>query len=80
MESTPAPPSAFLSTADLAALLDLKPQTLRKKRLTGDGPPYVRLGAGPAARVVYRRSDVEEWLASHTFKSTSAETVASARS
>lgn len=77
----PAPvasPAVLLQTADLAALLSCEPQTLRKWRLTGRGPPYIRLG-GPAGRVVYRRSDVDAWLDARTFASTAAES-AQARS
>jgi predicted DNA-binding transcriptional regulator AlpA len=33
----------------------------------------VRLGTGPKSPVVYRRSDVEEWLADHTYQSTAEE-------
>ena len=54
-----------------ADLLGLKPQTLRKWRVTGGGPPYVRLGG----RVAYRRADVDAWIADRTFTSTAAETV-----
>jgi predicted DNA-binding transcriptional regulator AlpA len=42
--------------------------TWQKARLTGDGPPFIRLGR----LVRYRRCDVERWLAAHaSFKSTS---------
>lgn len=67
--------AALVASAELAAFLGVKPQTLRKWRLTGQGPPYVKLG-GPAGRVVYRRSDVDTWIESHRFTSTAAESVA----
>ena len=67
----------LLTTAQAAELLGMKVQTLRKWRLTGAGPPYVRLG-GRGGRVVYRRAVIDEWLSSRTFTSTAAETVARA--
>jgi len=67
--------SSLLDTAGAARHLGFKPQTLRKKRLDGTGPPYIRLGNAPSARVAYRLSDIESWLNQHTFKSTSQETV-----
>lgn len=66
---------SLLQTADVAAMLGMRPQTLRKWRLSGCGPPYARLG-GPLGRVLYRRADIDAWLDARTFHSTSAETVA----
>jgi predicted DNA-binding transcriptional regulator AlpA len=63
----------FLSTKELAALLGLKPQSLRAWRLRGDGPRYIRLGQGTRAPVTYRWSDVEEWLDARTFNHTAEE-------
>jgi hypothetical protein len=63
-----------MTTNDLAELLELKPQTLRKWRVKGCGPQYVRYG-GTRGRVVYRASEVDRWLESRTFSSTSAEIV-----
>ncbi|MSQ03440.1 MAG: DNA-binding protein [Myxococcales bacterium] len=53
----------------------MRGQTLRKWRLTGRGPPYIRLG-GPMGRVLYRRADLDAWLGARTFRSTAAEAVA----
>ena len=72
-----APRSELLPSPEAAALLGLKPQTLRKWRLIGTGPVYIRLG-GPAGRVAYRRVDIDAWLEEHAFTSTSAEMVARA--
>ena len=71
-------PPSLLSTAQAAEYLSLRPQTLRKRRLTGDGPPYIRLGDRPKARVAYRLEDLEDWIAQRTWRSTAAETVARA--
>lgn len=41
--------------------------TLEKLRLTGEGPVFIKLGR----RVVYRKSDLDEWLNSGRRRSTS---------
>jgi len=66
----------FLSTREAAEYLGLCEQTLRHKRITADGPEYVKLGNRVGARVVYRLSALKKWLEGRTFNSTSEETVA----
>jgi len=66
-------PDEYLTSPQLARLLGRKPQTIRAWRLRGTGPSYVRLGNGPKAPVVYRRTDVEEWLAERTYRHTAEE-------
>lgn len=44
----------------------IPPRTAQRWRASGDGPPFVRLGK---RRIIYRTSDVENWLATRTFKS-----------
>lgn len=61
----------YLTTKDLADLTRTQPQTWRKKRWRGDGPKFIRLGN----RCLYRRSDVEAYLAERTFGNTSEATV-----
>ena len=46
----------------LAAMTDLKAQTLRRWRCEGQGPRFLRLGGA----VKYRMSDVESWLSAST--------------
>jgi predicted DNA-binding transcriptional regulator AlpA len=41
--------------------------TLEKKRVTGDGPPFIRLGR----MVVYDTRDLDDWLARRRATSTS---------
>lgn len=54
--------------ADQAAnSLGLSVSTLAKLRLSGGGPIYSKLGR----RVVYRREDLECWIAENRFQSTS---------
>lgn len=45
---------------ELAALLGVQPDTLRKWRIGGIGPPFIR---ATRISIVYRKSAVEEWLA-----------------
>ena len=69
----------LFNTAQVADLLGIQQQTVRLWRHLGKGPRYVRLG-GRYGRVLYRVSDVDRWLESRTFSSTSEEAVpASAR-
>jgi hypothetical protein len=44
----------------------VSPRTAQRWRASGGGPPYVRLGR---RRILYRRADVEDWLASQTYQS-----------
>lgn len=65
----------FVDTAALARLLKILPQSVRRWRMTGAGPRFVRLG-GPKGRVVYELDEVKAWIQARTFTSTAAETVA----
>ena len=57
-----APTKEFLTTAELASLLgDMPVQTLYLWNHQGIAPPRYRLGN----RVLYRQSDVDEWLETH---------------
>jgi transposase-like protein len=52
-------PSEYLSTAQVANEYALNPGTLRYWRHTDQGPASFALGK----RVVYRRSEIERWIA-----------------
>ena len=55
-------------TAKVAAgFVGLSESTLAKMRLNGNGPVYCKLGR----RVVYRPSDLEQWLQSRVARDTS---------
>ncbi len=56
----------YLTTTQLARLTHSKEQTWRRRRLTGDGPPFVKWGS----RVLYRRADVDQWFADRLRTST----------
>lgn len=59
-------PEKWLPTSEAASHVRLQPQTLRRWRQRGGGPPYLRLGDGPSARCVYALSALEAWIAAHT--------------
>jgi hypothetical protein len=65
----------YMDTKTLAELLGLAVQTLRIWRVSGGGPPYIRVGGSRAGRVLYKREDVEAWLLERRFPHTAAETV-----
>jgi excisionase family DNA binding protein len=51
---------ATYTTAELAALLGLSEQTVRKLRRKRQGPRFVTIGDGT---VRYLREDVDKWIA-----------------
>ena len=57
----------IFNTPEAATFLRLSKPTLERLRLTGDGPPYCKLGKA----VRYRKSDLDAWLASRLIRSTS---------
>jgi predicted DNA-binding transcriptional regulator AlpA len=52
--------SKCVNTRQVALWLGVHPITVRRWRLQGRGPQWVRLGRA----IRYRNSDVEEWIAS----------------
>ena len=56
-----------LRTPAAANYLGYAESTLEKKRLTGDGPPFIRLGRV----IVYDTRDLDSWLAQRRTRSTS---------
>jgi predicted DNA-binding transcriptional regulator AlpA len=56
-----------LRTPAAADYLGYAESTLEKKRLTGDGPPFIRLGRV----IVYDTRDLDTWLAARRAQSTS---------
>lgn len=52
----------YLSTTELAEMLQMSTRGLEKMRCTGRGPRYVRLGDGGKAKVLYELADVQVWL------------------
>lgn len=63
----PTTPPLVLDTKAAARHLGLAASTLSKLRLSGEGPAYAKLGR----RCVYRRSDLEAFIAANLRRSTS---------
>jgi DNA-binding transcriptional MerR regulator len=57
----------LLSQGEAATLLGLSPRTLERYRCTGFGPSFIKAGR----RVLYRQSDLEDWIAARRCQSTS---------
>jgi len=54
------PPERLLTTDEVAAMLQVKPETLAKWRTLGKGPRFTRLSH---TRVRYQRADVDAYIA-----------------
>jgi excisionase family DNA binding protein len=58
----------LLTTAEAPVYLRVSKSYLDKLRVYGGGPPFLRPGK---RKVLYRKSDLDTWLARHRFGSTS---------
>lgn len=58
---------ALLTTPEVAGRLGVAEITLRKWRIYGTGPRFIRCGAN----ICYRAADIESWVSSRTVGSTS---------
>ncbi len=61
-------PHDHLIETEAARFLRLSPRTLQRHRVAGTGPVFVRLGR----RVVYRRTDLLDWVDANRHASTAA--------
>lgn len=61
---------AYLTEQQFAERYHLGRRTVQRWRITGDGPPFVRLGR---RRLLYRLSDCERWAAAQTHQHRAAE-------
>ena len=52
----------LLSTAQAARLVGLSAKTLRQLRCDRTGPPCLKMGTAAQARVLSRRSALEQWI------------------
>jgi len=57
----------FLPTQHAAMVSGLSASTLAKRRMTGDGPPYFKVGR----KVLYEKAALIAWLESHRRRNTS---------
>ena len=63
----------YLTDAQLADRLHVTARTTMRWRRDGNGPAYLRVGV---RRVLYRRADVEAWLANRNLAHRAAEAAA----
>jgi hypothetical protein len=61
------PSQNLLKPVAAGKFLDLSPHTLAKKRMTGDGPPYIKIGVA----VRYDLKVLQEYVARRVRSSTS---------
>ena len=64
--SPSAEPPEFVSAKQAARILDVHPNTLCKWRISGGGPPFVKVGS----RVRYRTAEIAAWADEHTYRNT----------
>lgn len=68
---TPSEPLGdYLTPGQAATVVHLSTRTLEGLRYRGDGPPFAKLGKGRSARILYRRTDLDAWIASQLRQST----------
>ncbi len=63
--------SEIFTTTEAAKYIRLGKPTLERMRLTGNGPPFAKLGGA----VRYRKPDLDRWIDNRVVRSTSALTV-----
>ena len=72
-------PETFLTQAEAAEVLRLSERTLERYRQEASGPRFARTGPiGRQGKVLYKRSDIDAWIAERTFESTSQANAAAA--
>jgi len=55
----------MLTSDELAERWRVTRFTVRRWRMEGNGPPYLKLGAGAKSKVLYLLKDIEDWESSH---------------
>jgi hypothetical protein len=65
MATSEQPPlEEYITERGLKRRYDISPRTAQRWRVSGGGPPWIRLGR---RRVIYRIRDIEAWLAARTY-------------
>ena len=54
----------FMTEKQVAAMIGLSVVTLQSWRIKGEGPTFYKLGDRPKGKVLYKESDIQEWLES----------------
>lgn len=62
------PPAAYLTTSEAADYIRVTKRWLEKLRQIGGGPPYCKPGL---KKILYRRDDLDEWVARSKRQNTS---------
>jgi len=63
----------YLNEAAAARHLNVSQRSLQRWRVSGDGPPFVRVGP---RRVLYDAVAIDRWTAAHTYAHRAAEIAA----
>lgn len=71
MQSATPPIKPYLNSQEAADILRISIRTLERMRVEGSGPRYLKAGGGTRSRVLYRLADLDAWLQSRSFNSTS---------
>jgi predicted DNA-binding transcriptional regulator AlpA len=66
LKGTAMSPNEYVDVRSLAAITGISASTWNKRRLTGDTPPFAKIGKA----VRYHLPTVKEWMASHERRST----------
>ena len=61
----------YLTNNEAAEPLKISPRTLERLRVTGTGPSFLKAGTGKPSRVLYKHSEIVEWLEKNSHQSTS---------
>lgn len=68
---TPRQDSELMTTQEAAKYLRISARSMERYRVTGQGPNYTKVGPGLRSRVLYRKTDLDVWLAGFQYSSTS---------
>jgi predicted DNA-binding transcriptional regulator AlpA len=60
-----------LKNDEVAAMIGIRPDTLKTWRVQGKGPRYRKIGTSRQGAVYYDRNEVEAWLRAREVQSTS---------
>jgi hypothetical protein len=55
----------YLTPKEAAAYLRYGAYTFQEWRQKRKGPPFIKLGVTKKAAILYRRTDLDEWLSKH---------------
>ncbi len=58
----------YLTPAEAAAYIRRAPRTLEEWRINKTGPVYLKLGASKRSNVMYRKRDLDAWMAGFEVK------------